>query len=86
MNNFSAGWNKGTNRSLQSLQVTTTEVSIIDAVCINCNKRFRSMRAVSIHLRMTAARHAVNFISYGKYDKKTGLEKINRPKFNLLEN
>ena len=56
MNNFSAGWNKGTN---QSLQVTTTEVSIIDVVCINCNKRFRSMRAVSIHLRMTAARHAV---------------------------
>jgi hypothetical protein len=47
------------------------------------------MRAVSMHLRMTAARHAVNFISYGKYDKKTGIKEINRPEFNfklLLEN
>ncbi len=28
----------------------------IDAVCINCNKRFTSIRAISMHLRMTAAR------------------------------
>jgi hypothetical protein len=45
----------------------------IDAVCINCNKRFTSMRAISMHLKMTAARHIVNFINYGNYDKKTGL-------------
>ena len=83
MNNLSSGCNKGTN---QRLEVPTTEV--IDAVCINCNKRFKSVWAISMHLRMTAARHAVNFISYGKYDKKTGLREINRPKFNfkLLEN
>ena len=31
------------------------------------------MRAVSMHLKMTATRHAVNFINYGNYDKKTGL-------------
>jgi hypothetical protein len=85
MDNFSSGRSNGTN---QSLEVSTTEVSIIDAVCINCNKRFKSMRAVSMHLKTTAARHAVNFISYGKYDKKTGLKAINRLKFNfnLLEN
>jgi hypothetical protein len=42
------------------------------------------MRAVSMHLRMTAARHAVNFISYGKYDKKTGLKEINHPYLSLM--
>jgi hypothetical protein len=46
----------------------------------DCNKRFKSMRAVT----MTAARHAVNFISYGKYDKKTGLKEINRPYLSLM--
>ena len=50
-----------------------SEVRTIDVVCINCNKRFTSIRAVSIHLKMTAARHVVNFINYGNYDKKTGL-------------
>jgi hypothetical protein len=54
--------------------IDAAEVPVIDAVCINCNKRFKSMRAVSMHLRMTAARHAVNFISHGKYDRKTGLK------------
>ena len=44
----------------------------IDAVCINCNKRFTSMRAISMHLRMTTARHIVNFINYGNYNRKTG--------------
>ncbi len=48
----------------------------IDAVCINCNKRFTSMRAISMHLRMTAARHIVNFINYGNYNRKTGLTEI----------
>ena len=46
----------------------------IDAVCIHCNKRFTSMRSVSMHLKGTANRHAVNFINRGKYDKKTGLK------------
>ena len=54
------------------------KVWIIDAVCINCNKRFTSMRAVSMHLKMTAAYHIVNFINYGNYDKKTGLREMNR--------
>jgi hypothetical protein len=31
------------------------------------------MSAISQHLKMTAARHFVNFINYGNYDKKTGL-------------
>jgi hypothetical protein len=56
------------------IQTKTTGVhsvngSSIDAVCINCNKRLGSMRAVSMHLRMTATRHAVNFINHGNYDK-----------------
>jgi hypothetical protein len=45
----------------------------VDAVCINCNKRFNSIRSVSMHLKATASRHVVNFIDYGNYDKKTGL-------------
>jgi hypothetical protein len=32
-----------------------------------------------MHLKVTAARHVVNFINYGNYDKKTGLKKMNRP-------
>jgi hypothetical protein len=35
------------------------------------------MRAVSMHLKMTATRHAVNFINYGNYSKKTGLRELN---------
>jgi len=31
------------------------------------------MRAVSMHLKGTANRHAVSFINYGNYNKKTGL-------------
>ena len=34
------------------------------------------MRAVSMHLKVTAARHSVIFINYGDYDKKTGLRKM----------
>ena len=66
-------------RTLVRIDVLSDKVLIIDAVCINCNKRFKSMRAVSMHLRMTATRHSVNFISYGNYDKKTGLRELNRP-------
>jgi hypothetical protein len=60
-------------RTLVRIEVHSDKVSIIDAVCINCNKRFKSMRAVSMHLKMTGTRHAVIFISYGNYDKNTGL-------------
>ena len=70
--------NKGTN---QRLEAPSTEVSTIDAICINCNKRFKTMHAVSMHLRVTARRHSVNFINYGIYDKRTGLKETN-----LLEN
>jgi hypothetical protein len=37
--------------------------------CIYCNKRFTSMRSVSMHLKGTANRHAVNFLNRGKYDR-----------------
>jgi hypothetical protein len=45
---------------------------IIEATCINCNKRFSTVRAVSMHLKATAARHSVSFSNHGNY-KKTGL-------------
>ena len=37
------------------------------------------MRGVSMHLKMTATRHVVNFINYGNYHKKTGLGAIDHP-------
>ena len=43
---------------------------IIEAVYINCNKQFNSTRAVSMHLKATAARHAVSFINHGNYINK----------------
>ncbi len=70
-------------KTIAVLDDSHRKVWIIDAKCINCNKRFTSMRAVSMHLRMTATRHVVNFINYGNYDKKTGLREINRPELNL---
>jgi len=58
-------------------QETVTEIKVhyegvrsIDAVCINCNKHFTSMRGVSMHLKMTAARHVLNFINYGNYENR----------------
>ena len=51
---------------------------IIEAKYTNCNKQFTSMNAVSMHLKVTAARHAVSFINYGNYNKKTGLSEISR--------
>ena len=63
---------------MNQLEVYSNKPSIIEAACINCNKRFTSIRAVSMHLKMTAARHAVNFINYGNYDMKTGLKDMNR--------
>ena len=64
-------------RTLVGIQIHSDKVRIIDAVCINCNKRFKSMRAVSMHLKMTATHHAVTFINYGNYSKKTGLRELN---------
>jgi len=52
---------------------------IVDAICVNCNKRFTYVRGVSMHLKKTAARHVVKFINYGNYDKRTGLRDMNRP-------
>ena len=66
------------NRNLVRLEAHSSKVGIIDAVCINCNKHFKSIRAVSMHLRITGTRHAVNIINHGNYDKKTGLREINR--------
>jgi hypothetical protein len=54
----------------------------VDAICIHCNKRFTSMRSVSMHLKGTASRHAVNFVNRGKYDKKTGLKQRSRSELN----
>jgi len=55
------------------LEDRSTGMWIIETICINCNKQFKSMRAVSMHLKVTAARHSVSFINYGNYNKKTGL-------------
>jgi hypothetical protein len=60
------------------LEVQSDKVWIIDAICINCKKRFKSVRAVTMHLKMTSARHAVNFIDHGNYNKNTGLRKLKR--------
>ena len=59
------------------------KVWIINAVCLNCNKRFSSIRAVSMHLRMTGTRHVVNFINHGDYDRKTGLREMSRPELHI---
>jgi hypothetical protein len=59
--------------NLVRIEVPPSELPTLDAICITCNKRFKSLRAVSMHLRITGMRHAVNFINYGNYDKKTGL-------------
>jgi hypothetical protein len=63
---------------MNQLELYSARPPIIEATYINCNKRFTSMRGVSMHLKMTAARHTVNFINYGNYDMKTGLKDLNR--------
>lgn len=51
----------------------------IQAVCSNCNKRFKSMRSVIMHSKYTTPRHVVIFIDRGNYDKDTGFRtKTNR--------
>jgi hypothetical protein len=52
------------------------------AICIYCNKRSTSMRSICMHLKVTANRHAVNFVNRGKYDKKTGLRERSRSESN----
>jgi hypothetical protein len=37
-----------------SFEAHSDKELIIDAICINCNKRFTSIRGVSMHLKMTA--------------------------------
>ena len=59
------------------LDLNSDKVADIYAVCVNCNKRFTSIRAISMHLKVTAARHAVTFSNHGVYDKKTGLRTNN---------
>jgi hypothetical protein len=66
-----------------SSQPHCDKVWIINAVCLNCNKWFSSMRAVSMHLRMTGTRHAVNFINHGDYDRKTGLREMSHPELHI---
>jgi hypothetical protein len=59
-----------------------SDILWVDAKCIHCNKRFTSMRSVSMHLRGTANRHAVNFVNRGIYDKKTGLKQRSSSELN----
>jgi hypothetical protein len=40
-----------------------------DEVSINCNRRFKSMREVNMHSKMTATRQVVNCIDYGNCGK-----------------
>jgi hypothetical protein len=50
----------------------------IMAICNNCNKRFESMRAITMRLKTTGTRHAVNFIKHGNYNKDTGMREMKR--------
>jgi hypothetical protein len=59
------------------------KVWIIDAICINCNKRFKSIRAITMHLKVTGTRHIINFINYGNYDKKAGLREMTSLELNF---
>jgi len=58
-------------------EVHSDKVLIIEAECVNCNKRFSSMRGVSMHMKATAGGHSVIFINHGNYDKRTGLRRQN---------
>jgi hypothetical protein len=69
---------------MNQLEVYSDPTPIIEAACIKCNKRFTCMRAFSMHLKMTAARHTVDFVNYGNYDMKTGLKDMNRARSRIL--
>ena len=56
--------------TLARIEVHYDKTRIIDAVSINSNRRFKSMRGVNLHSKVTATRHVVNFIDYGNDDKK----------------
>jgi hypothetical protein len=51
--------------TLVSIDVHSDKPSRIDAICMNCNKQLKSMRAISMHLKITATRHVVKTINYG---------------------
>jgi hypothetical protein len=70
--------NQSSKRSSVRLETHSCKVGDIEALCVNCNKHFKSIRAVSMHLRITGARHVVNIVNHGYYDKKTGLRVMNR--------
>ena len=53
--------------TLARIEVHYDKARIIDPVSINCNRRFKSMRGVNMHSKMTATRHVVNFIDYGNF-------------------
>jgi hypothetical protein len=46
----------------------------IKAICNNCKKRFVSLRAITLHLKIKA-HHTVKIIEHGKYNKHTGVKK-----------
>ena len=58
--------------TLARIELHYDKARIIDAACINCNRRFKSMRGVNMHSKTTATHDVVNFIHYENYDK--GLE------------
>jgi hypothetical protein len=60
----------------EDIRITTDRNTTgkIQAVCNNCNKRFKSMHSVTMHLKNTTTPHVVIFINRGNYDKKTGLK------------
>jgi hypothetical protein len=65
--------NQLSSKRSSRLEAHCGKVCHIDVLCVNCSKRFKSIRAVSMYLRITGARHVVNIINHGYYDKKTGL-------------
>jgi hypothetical protein len=69
---------KSISSSAEHIGSTTIEKPDYDikAICNNCSKRFKSMRAIAMHLKMTGERHTVNFIDHGNYDKNTGVRKM----------
>jgi len=48
----------------------------INAICNNCSKRCKSTRALAMHLKMTGARHTVNILDHGKYNKNIGMRNV----------
>ncbi len=58
--------------------MTENDGNIITAICYNCSKQFKSIRAISMHLKLTGGRHVVNFIDHRNYDKNTGMVGIKK--------